>query len=51
MSNIPTLPDADVREPIPLPEFDDDLIGIPLEEDMPARETPNPVVEPVPEDA
>ena len=44
MSNTPTLPDADVQEPIPQEEYDDDLVGIPDEEDGVGADLPEPEI-------
>ncbi|MBE7186118.1 MAG: hypothetical protein INR68_17110 [Methylobacterium mesophilicum] len=44
MSNTPTLPDADVAEPIPDEEYDDDVVGVPTEEDEGPTRLPEPDV-------
>ncbi|WP_161992796.1 hypothetical protein [Aureimonas leprariae] len=44
MSNTPTLPDADVAEPIPQEEYDDDLVGVPDEESGVGADLPEPEI-------
>lgn len=47
MSNTPTLPDHDVAEPIPAPEYDDDVVGIPLDDGI-GPDVTEPVEKPEP---
>lgn len=51
MSNMPTLPDADVQEPIPDERYDDDVVGVPMDDDGGVgSDLPEPSVDPTPSD-